>query len=286
MMNDDHPHSLHDTTITLAGLLPAGAAGIDAGMTMTKLVRATPRGIEVSSKETERAFNGDDWPALRSSGRVGVTGARLGAVAEREGTVAVQEIDAAARGCMALLDAEGRLGDGVFVMALLGTGTAFAAVREGKATHLGGAALGGGAFAAIARRIAPELSYDEVVAAAERGERRNVDQMISDVYPDGIGRIGPDLTAAHLAKHSESSLDDFFAGLLNLHGESLGQIAAGRARMAGLTRIVLCGGFIHHNAKLAASISHMAGLFGNAVEEVAHPGYAGATGAALIAAES
>ena len=110
--------------------------------------------------------------------------------------------------------------------------------------------------------------------------------MISDVYPEGMGRIGPDLTAAHLSKRGNASLDDFFAGLLNLHGESIGQIAAGRARIAGINRIVLCGGFVHHNPRLVESIAHMAGLFGNAVEQVPHPGYAGAIGAALIASIS
>jgi pantothenate kinase len=280
-----HAHSLHATTITTPGILPPGAVGVDAGMTMTKIARATSDGIEVSAKETDLAPNGEGWAALRSlSGRVGVTGARLGSLAACEGAVVVQEIDAAARGCVALLEAEDRLGDGAFLMALLGTGTAFAAVRDGKATHLGGTALGGGAFAAIARRVAPHVSYDEMIAAAERGDRRNVDQMISDVYPDGIGRIGPDLTAAHLSKRGSESLDDFLAGLLNLHGESIGQIAAGRARMASMNRIVLCGGFIHHNEKLAQSIAHMAGLFGHQVEAVAHPGYAGAIGAALVAA--
>lgn len=281
----EHPHSLHATTITTVGILPPGAVGIDAGMTMTKIARATPDGIEVSAKETDAALNGDGWSALPSlSGRVGITGARLGALAAREGAVSVQEIDAAARGCVALLNAEKKLGDGVFVMALLGTGTAFAAVRDGKATHLGGAALGGGAFAAIACRVAPQLSYDEIIAGADRGDRRRVDQMISDVYPEGIGRIGPDLTAAHLSKQGDASMDDFLAGLLNLHGESLGQIAAGRARMASLNRIVLCGGFIHHNPRLVESIAHMAGLFGHEVEQAPHPGFAGAIGAALIAA--
>lgn len=284
-MTDNRSHSLHGAILDRPGLLPPGAMGIDAGMTMTKIARATLKGVEVSARET--ASLGDiSWPALRAdAASVGITGARVAVLAANGGSVTVPEIDAAARGCIALLTAEDRLGDGEFVMALLGTGTAFAAVRDGKAQHLGGTALGGGSFAGIAHRVAPELSYDAAIAAAVSGDRTAVDVMISDVYPEGLGRIGPDLTAAHLARKGRGLPADFLAGLLNLHAESIAMIAAGRARMANATRIVLCGGFIHNNDRLVEGITSMATRFGNAVETVPAPGYAGAIGAALIAAD-
>jgi type II pantothenate kinase len=266
----------------LRDLVPPGAAGIDAGMTLTKVAAATSAGIDVSARETLA-----EDPAVSDFGTeittIGITGARAAAVSSRIGVVPVQEIDAAARGCSALLAADDRLGDGAFLMALMGTGTAFASVRDGKAAHMGGTALGGGSFAGIAHRIAPGMKYRDWIAAAARGDRRNVDAMISDVYPDGIGRIGPDLTAAHLSRRGAGSLDDFLAGLLNLHGESIAQIAAGRARMANTTRIVLCGMFVYDNPSLLESLTQMLGLFGTPAETVAAPGYAGAIGAALIA---
>ena len=110
--------------------------------------------------------------------------------------------------------------------------------------------------------------------------------MISDVYPDGIGRVGPDLTAAHLAKRGDGSLDDFLAGLLNLHGENIAQIGASRAIIANIRRIVLAGGFAHGNPSLVASITSMAALFGVSVEVAPVPGFAGAIGAALVAADT
>ena len=89
-----------------------------------------------------------------------------------------------------------------------------------------------------------------------------------------------------MAREEHRNLDDFLAGLLNLHGESIAQIAAGRARMANLSRIVLCGGFIHNNPSLQTSITQMAALFGCNVEVVPAPAYVGAIGAALTAAEA
>lgn len=264
-------------------LLPPGAAGVDAGMTLTKVALADGSRLDCSALET--TTSGDVLALVTGASIVGLTGALAAALPQATGVVAVQEIDAAARGCTALLDAAGQLGDGAFLMALMGTGTAFASVRDGKAAHMGGTALGGGSFSGIAHRIAPDLKYRDWIAAAARGDRRNVDAMVSDVYPEGIGRIGPALTAAHLSRRGEGSLDDFLAGLLNLHGESIAQIAAGRARMANATRIVLCGMFVHDNPDLVASLHGMLALFGASVDVVPNPGYAGAIGAALLAAE-
>jgi type II pantothenate kinase len=280
LVPDDHPHRLHGGVLPNLRI-PDGVAGIDAGMTLTKIARGTGDGVLLEAHET------DSTPAVAAvAARVGITGALLGRVQERTDAVRVQEIDAAARGVIALLESDGRSGGGEFVLALLGTGTAFAAVRAGAVQHLGGTPMGGGSFAGIARRVDPSLAYEAMIAGAERGDRRRVDTMISDVYPEGIGRVGPDLTAAHLSRAAEGSLDDFLAGLLNLHGENIAQIGASRAVIAKIPRMVLAGGFAHHNPALVASITSMARLFGIAVETAPAPGFAGAVGAALVAAES
>jgi activator of 2-hydroxyglutaryl-CoA dehydratase len=112
--------------------------------------------------------------------------------------------------------------------------------------------------------------------------------MVSDAYPEGIGRIGGDMTAAHLAKADrgsggDASIDDVLAALLNLHGENIAQIGASRAIIAQIPRLVLAGGFAHQNAALVGSITAMAGLFGVQAQVAPHPGFAGALGAALVA---
>src|SRR4029079_5095462 len=170
------------------------------------------------------------WSALReaaqTAGRAGVTGAKIAVVPDPQEHVQVDELEASARGVVALLSAEGRLGAEAFLRAMLGTGTAFAIIRGPEISHLGGTALGGGSFAGIAHRTDASLSYEEMITRAERGDRRNVDTMVSDLYPDGIGRVSADMTAAHLAQRGQGSLDDFLAGLLNLHAENIAQIAA------------------------------------------------------------
>ncbi len=286
MTGDVHRHTLTDGVMENARLLPDGAVGIDAGMTLTKVVRATGGSIVLEARETRQAMERDGGRMLaRAEGATaGVTGARAGLLQEAGGATHVQEIEAGARGASALLDSDGRLGSGEFLLALLGTGTAFAAVRGAAVQYLGGTPLGGGSFSGIARRVEPSLAYEQMVAGAERGDRTRVDAMISDAYPEGIGRVRPDQTAAHLVHADAGSLDDFLAGLLNLHGENIAQIAAGRAQAVKMQRIVLVGGFAHNNPRLVTSVTGMAGLFGMAVELTPWPGYAGALGAALAAA--
>ena len=279
----DALHAVTDAELRAPGLLPDGARGIDAGLTLTKIAHARGGVIALSVHATSRL--GERAPSAGAVvGVVGATGARI-AHPDAGSAVEVQEIEAAARGAVALLAAGGATPPDEFLLALVGTGTAFAAVRAGKVTHLGGTALGGGSFEGIGRRIAPAMDYAAMIAAAERGDRRKVDLMISDAYADGIGRIGPDLTAAHLSKRGDAGVPDVLAGLLNLHGENIAQIAASRAVVAHLPRIVLAGGFAHANEALVASIQSMIAMFGLALDLTPSPGFVGAVGAAIVAAE-
>ncbi|MBF6601053.1 MAG: hypothetical protein IVW36_11140 [Dehalococcoidia bacterium] len=275
-------HAVEGGELRAPAALSGDAIGIEAGLTLTKVARAHAGTIVLSVHATPPP--GESAPAVDLP--AGVTGARVLLPASAR-ALAVQEIEAAARGALVLLGSAGRPAPAEFVLALVGTGTAFAAVRGSVVRHLGGTALGGGSFAGIARRINATFDYPEMIARAERGDRRRVDTMVSDAYPEGIGRIGPQLTAAHLAKADDGAgTDDVLAALLNLHGENISQIAASRALVAQLPRIVFAGGFVHNNPTLVASLEAMVARFGIAAEVSPWPGFAGAVGAAVIAAEA
>jgi hypothetical protein len=268
---------LHDDRYATP-LLPDGAAGIDAGLTLTKIVRGDGAGVIAEFSTATDA--GRQLPDVAT---LGVTGAHAHRYAAQRGSLIAPEIEAGATGVRALLRSAG-VNDDAFVLALLGTGTSFAAVGPGRASHLGGAALGGGSFIGIAGRVAPGMAYVDMIERAARGDRRRADTLVGEAYAEGVGRIGAEMTAAHVNKPG-ASVDDFLAGLLNMHGESIGQIAASRARIAGLSRVVLAGGFVHGNAALTKSIAGMVRLFGVECDVSPWPGFAVAAGAALIAAE-
>src|SRR5262245_34792786 len=79
--------------------LPDGATGIDAGLTLTKVVRGSGGRIEAFAVETGA---GATDGLLATAGPLGVTGARAHAYA-REGAAVSQEIEAAAAGARVLL---------------------------------------------------------------------------------------------------------------------------------------------------------------------------------------
>lgn len=279
-------HSIEDTILPNTGLLPEGTVGVDAGMTLTKVAQASQGRLMFEARETRTRVDEDFRLQFEREprGPVGVTGARLARLRDGGGLVKVQEIEAAARGTRALLRFDDR-DDDQFLLVLMGTGTACAAVRGETVSHLGGTAMGGGSFAGIARAIDQGLTYEQMIAGAERGDRCQVDILISDIYPEGIGSVGPNMTASHLARSLECSIDDFLAGLMHLHGENIAQIMAARARVVGLSRLVVVGGFAHNNHSLIDSMSALVSMLGLSLEVPRWPGYAGALGAALVAAE-
>lgn len=279
--------ALLSESIEDAAWFPEAAIGIDAGLTLTKVALREGDALLLTAWLTRSI--GDAVSIVQRGGETppvaAVTGARAHLIVSTD-AVPVAEIDAGARGVSALRALEGEPPAEPFVLALMGTGTAFALVRDEAVTHLGGTAMGGGSFAGIARWFDATLTYEEMIGRASRGDRRKADVMLSDAYPEGIGRLGAggELTAAHLAKDG-GSLDDALAALLNMHGENIAQIAAGRALAAGARRVVIAGGFVHGNQMLTRSMSAMIRMFGLEAEVAPHPGFAGAVGAALLAHE-
>jgi hypothetical protein len=123
------PIVLSDTS-DASMLLPEGTAGIDAGLTLTKIARHIAGGVVFSACETSALLDGgaDVGAIAPDAASIGITGARGDHVRDGTGVVRSQEIEAAVRGAIALLGANA---PDAFVLALLGTGTAFAAVRDG-----------------------------------------------------------------------------------------------------------------------------------------------------------
>ncbi|HXK34191.1 MAG TPA: hypothetical protein VNM91_09285, partial [Dehalococcoidia bacterium] len=61
MMGPADTASVDAHLVPLAGVLPDGVAGIDAGMTLTKLVRRDGSAVTVDVRETVTLADGD-WP--------------------------------------------------------------------------------------------------------------------------------------------------------------------------------------------------------------------------------
>jgi type II pantothenate kinase len=72
-----------------------------------------------------------------------------------------------------------------YLLVSVGTGTSILLVDGGVVTRVGGTALGGGTLLGLAAGLLGTSDFDEIAALAQRGSRRNIDLLVSDIYPAG-----------------------------------------------------------------------------------------------------
>ncbi|CAE7029200.1 PANK2, partial [Symbiodinium sp. CCMP2456] len=93
-------------------------------------------------------------------------------------------------------------------------------------TRLGGTATGGAAFLGLVRLLTSAKTFHECLALAQKGDSRNVNKLVSDIYgEEGCSSLGlaAGLNAAHFAKVTMKDFDnpcyneaDVAAAVLNM----------------------------------------------------------------------
>ena len=271
------------------------AIGVDVGATLVKLAergsggrtafRLLPReAIERLADEVESA----------GSDRVGLTG---GGAAELRGllsmdTARVDEFSAWRRGAEHLLrDAAHLLRDGTvsrYLLVSLGTGTSALLVDEGETTRVGGTALGGGTVLGLGSGLIGTSSFDELVALAQRGDRRRVDLLVSEI---GDVPLPGDVTAscfAKLARPQDAAphdAGDLAHAVMGLVGENVALICNALAAVNGVKRIVYAGSTLRDNPTLVEILRGLTAILGHEPVILPNGEFAGALGALLLALE-
>lgn len=149
----------------------------------------------------------------------------------------------------------------------IGTGTSILrAESQDSYTRIGGTPLSGGTFISLARIINPELSFIEFVKLSAKGNARNVDLTVENIYGDGIPSDFPlpsDTLASTLGKLDQhkkttSNESDICASLLEMICYNTCQLAV-LSSERGLDRcnnFLFTGSFVgnyEHIQKLIAS---------------------------------
>lgn len=263
--------------------------GIDAGATLTKLVR---RG---ASPEIAR-FPSADAAAVHAQiaawepQRVGVTGGGAARLAEALDDVAVRavgEFDAWAAGAVVAAAAEGATLPSRYLLASLGTGTSVLHLGDGPVARVGGTALGGGAVLGLGRLLLGMDRFVDIAALAAAGDRRRVDLLVGDVYQDTASPLLRDLTAASFAKLGTAPRrEDLAHALMGLVGENVALVCGGLARGAGVETIVFGGSTLDGNPALATIVTQITTLCGHRPLLLRDGAFCGALGAAALAAEA
>lgn len=143
--------------------------------------------------------------------------------------------------------ATGSVGDEEkFIIASVGTGTAFIKNENGEIIHLGGTGVGGGTLINLCRKINPEVNFEDIRKAELTGSLKNVDLTIQDVTTEEIKTLPKDTTAVNFGKLNEKATnEDVVLGIMNMVFETIGVMAALAAKGSNITNIIAIGQIIN-----------------------------------------
>ena len=224
--------------------------------------------------------------------RVGVTGGGGARFADLLGldTTRVGEFDAWAAGARELLREQSAAASEPFLLVSLGTGTSALLVERDRVLRVGGTALGGGTILGLGRALTGRTDFDELVALASEGDRRRVDLLVADVYPEGLPEIPGAASAASFGRLATRADDgsggdprDLAGALLGLVGENVALLSNALAGQQGVRRIVFGGSALRGNPALGQLLVGFTAALGREPVLLEHGEFAGALGALLLA---
>ena len=223
--------------------------------------------------------------------RIGVTGGGAARLADlvRLDTTGIGEFEAWSAGARELLRQQGLAAEGAFLLVSVGTGTSALLVDGELVVRVGGTPLGGGTFLGLGTALTGRTGFEELVALAGAGDRRRVDLLISDVYPEGLEGLPGAASAASFARLPRlaargiaSDPSDLVGALVGLVGENVALLCNALAAQAGVRRIVFGGSVLRGNAPLAQLLVGITAALGREPVLLANGEFAGAIGALLL----
>ncbi|XP_033759357.1 4'-phosphopantetheine phosphatase-like isoform X1 [Pecten maximus] len=189
----------------------------------------------------------------------------------------------------------------VFPYLLVNIGSGVSLIKVDSETNferIGGTSNGGGTFWGLGSLLTKAKTFDELLELAEKGDHREVDMLVKDIYGGEYSSIGltGDVIASSFGKATQPLKDqescfreeDIARSLLLSISNDIGQIACLHARMHGLTKIYFGGYFIRGHPLTMRTITFAINFWSK--DEIQplflrHEGYLGAIGAFLRGAE-
>jgi type II pantothenate kinase len=263
-------------------------AGADVGATLVKLAVRDGRGDTSTATLPAEAL---DAVAERlrdlAPTRLGLTGGGAPRLVERlaQSAVLVGEFEAWAEGARRLL---GRDAPERFLVVSVGTGTSALLVEPKRVARVGGTALGGGTIVGLGAALCGVRDFDAIAALAARGDRRRVDLLIRDIYPEGDFLLPGDVNAASFAKLAlpdggAPDAADLAHGIMGLVGENVGLICAGLAARLEVELIAFGGSTLRDNPALTAILGGVCAVLRRKPHFLADGQFTGAVGALALA---
>lgn len=272
----------------------AGArVGADVGATLAKLaIRHTNGAGELHLFPSTALSALAERIAATDPARIGLTGGGAARLADLLGVDSplASEFDAWATGARAILRDRDIRPPERFLLVSVGTGTSAMLVSSEGSVRVGGTALGGGTVAGLGAALIGDVDFDAIRGLASEGDRRRVDLLVRDIYPNDDAPLPGDLNAASFARLARRPRDekpaacDLAHAIMGLVGENIGLICGGLAAAAGVQQIVYGGTTLRGNAAITDLLVALAPGAGCRAVILPDGEFTGARGALELAA--
>ncbi|VDL55319.1 unnamed protein product [Hymenolepis diminuta] len=177
-----------------------------------------------------------------------------------------------------------------FLLVNIGSGVSFLKVEaDSSYKRVGGTSLGGGTFWGIASLLAgSQKTFDELLALADKGDHREVDMLVKDIYGGAYESLGlsGDVIASSFGLAARRPNEtrrpaDMVKALLVAISNNIGQLACLYALQHGVRRILFGGFFIRGHRLTMEVISFAVKYWSNGAMKamfLRHEGYLGVVG--------
>jgi type II pantothenate kinase len=266
---------------------------VDAGATLVKVATPSPEGT-ISYRFAPATALSEVVEMIQASRpeSVGLTGGGATKLEKQLSclTVRVNEFAAWGNGAAELLQ-DAAVGPARrYLLVSLGTGTSVMLVDGMAVNRIGGTALGGGTVVGLGTALLDCSDFSELAALSERGDRRRVDLLVSDIYRPGEIPLLGDLTAASFGKlahlgggEAPPAREDLAHAVMGLVGENVALICAGLGAAHQVDRVVFGGSTLRNNRTLREVLQLITAALGHEAVFLPDGEFAGALGALRLA---
>jgi type II pantothenate kinase len=219
--------------------------GIDFGSSYTDFVildkdKVTySKSIATEQLDLDKALEEIPWQGVELIKATGFRAVQLPEELHGLPVQKVNELEAIGKGGLKVSNLDKAL------VASVGSGTCLVSANNNSFEHVGGTAIGGKTLQGLAQLLLNTRDVKEIEKLAEQGNAEKVDLTLKQLYPQGIGLLDAEATAAHFGNLDAPSREDLALALLNLVGQAIGTTAALAAKAEKQSAIVFTGRLIN-----------------------------------------
>lgn len=227
---------------------------IDIGTTETKAVIQQDGGL-IMKKYKDEGPNEifDKLLQTYGEGRIFITGSGERFLSDDKLYTKLDELEATAYVVKHLGMSEG-------LVTNIGTGTSFTLWTEDGYKHLNGTGIGGGTFYGLGQRMLGVTDDLVLEAMASKGNLAEINVVIDDIYPEGLGWLAGDVTVSNFGKEGGGP-EDVALGIHSMVTESIVSMVRALLYHSPVRNIVVCGG-VTNNSIVRSLFKKYSALFG------------------------